>query len=66
MITLPEAKEAYVVGNVLRPGPISLRDDHLTVSRAVAMVGGTMPDTKKEKVRIVRQEENGRAAASSS
>jgi polysaccharide export outer membrane protein len=59
VITLPEAKEAYVVGNVLRPGPIVLRDDHLTVSRAVAMVGGTMPDTKQEKVRIVRQEENG-------
>jgi polysaccharide export outer membrane protein len=59
VITLPEAKEAYVVGNVLRPGPIALRDDHLTVSRAVAMVGGTMPDTKQEKVRIVRQEANG-------
>lgn len=59
VITLPEAKEAYVVGNVLRPGPISLRDDRLTVSRAVAMVGGTMPDTKQEKVRIVRQEANG-------
>lgn len=59
VITLPEAKEAYVVGNVLRPGPVVLRDDHLTVSRAVAMVGGTMPDTKQEKVRIVRQETNG-------
>jgi polysaccharide export outer membrane protein len=59
VITLPEAKEAYVVGNVLRPGPVALRDDHLTVSRAVAMVGGTMPDTRQEKVRIVRQESNG-------
>lgn len=59
VITLPEAKEAYVVGNVMRPGPVTLRDDHLTVSRAVAMVGGTMPDTKQGKVRIVRQEANG-------
>jgi polysaccharide export outer membrane protein len=59
VITLPEAKEAYVVGNVLRPGPIALRDDHLTVSRAIAMVGGTMPDTKKDRVRIIRQEANG-------
>jgi polysaccharide export outer membrane protein len=59
VITLPEAKEAYVVGNVLRPGPVMLKDDHLTVSRAIAMVGGTMPDTKKEKVRIIRQEANG-------
>jgi polysaccharide biosynthesis/export protein len=59
VITLPEAKEAYVVGNVLRPGPIALKDDRLTVSRAIAMVGGTMPDTKKERVRIIRQEANG-------
>jgi polysaccharide export outer membrane protein len=59
VITLPEAKEAYVVGNVLRPGPVVLKDDHLTVSRAIAMVGGTMPDSKKDKVRIIRQEANG-------
>lgn len=59
VITLPEAKEAYVVGNVLRPGPIFLKDEHLTVSRAIAMVGGHMPDSKKEKVRIIRQEAGG-------
>lgn len=59
VITLPEAREAYVVGNVLRPGPIPLRDDRLTVSRAIAMVGGFMPDSKKEKVRIIRQEAGG-------
>jgi len=59
VITLPEAKEAYVVGNVLRPGPVVLKDERLTVSRAIAMVGGTMPDTKKERVRIIRQEPNG-------
>jgi polysaccharide export outer membrane protein len=59
VITLPEAKEAYVVGNVLRPGPVALKDDRLTVSRAIAMVGGTMPDSKKERVRIIRQESEG-------
>ena len=59
VITLPEAKEAYVVGNVLRPGPIPLRDDRLTVSRAIAMVGGFMPDSRKEKVRIIRQGADG-------
>jgi len=56
VITLPAAKEAYVVGNVLRPGPVLLTEDHLTVSRAIAMVGGLMPDSKKEKIRIIRQE----------
>src|SRR5436305_3640385 len=59
VITLPEAKEAYVVGNVLRPGPVLLKDDNLTVSRAVAMAGGTMPDTKMEKVHIIRVDANG-------
>jgi polysaccharide export outer membrane protein len=59
VITLPEAKEAYVVGNVLRPGPVMLKDDNLTVTRAVAMAGGLMPDTKKDKVRVIRVDENG-------
>jgi polysaccharide export outer membrane protein len=59
VITLPEAKEAYVIGNVLRPGPVTLKDDNLTVSQAIARAGGTMPDTKKEKVRIIRQEPGG-------
>lgn len=59
VITLPEAKEAYVVGNVLRPGPVLLKDDNLTVTRAVAMAGGLMPDTKKEKVRVIRVDANG-------
>jgi polysaccharide export outer membrane protein len=59
VITLPEAKEAYVVGNVLRPGPVLLKDDSVTISKAIAMAGGTMPDTKKDKVRIIRQEQNG-------
>lgn len=56
VITLPEAKEAYVVGNVLRPGPVLLREGDITVSRAIAMAGGTMPDTRKDKIRIIRQE----------
>lgn len=56
VVTLPEAKEAYVVGNVLRPGPVLLKDDNITVSKAIAMSGGTMPDTKKGSIRIIRQE----------
>ncbi|HEX8847119.1 MAG TPA: SLBB domain-containing protein [Pyrinomonadaceae bacterium] len=61
VITLPEAKEAYVVGNVLRPGPVLLKENNVTVSQAIAMAGGTMPDTKKDKVRIIRQESGGQA-----
>ncbi len=59
VITLPEAREAYVIGNVLRPGPVTLKEDKLTVTRAIAMAGGTMPDTKKGSVRIIRQDANG-------
>ncbi|MBV9926114.1 MAG: polysaccharide biosynthesis/export family protein [Acidobacteria bacterium] len=59
VITLPEAKEAYVIGNVLRPGPVLLRDDHLTVTRALAMAGGKLPDTKMDKVIIVRPDPKG-------
>src|SRR5437764_664887 len=59
VITLPEAKEAYVIGNVLRPGPVLLKDDHLTLTRAVAMAGGFMPDTKMDKLRVIRVDADG-------
>jgi len=59
VITLPEAKEAYVVGNVLKPGPILLKNDNVTVSQAIAMAGGTLPDTKSEKLHLFRRDSNG-------
>jgi polysaccharide export outer membrane protein len=59
VITLPEAKEAYIVGNVLRPGPILLKNNNVTISQAIAMAGGTMPDSKKDQVRLVRQGASG-------
>lgn len=61
VISLPEAKEAYVVGNVLRPGPVLLKNNNVTISQAIAMAGGTMPDTKKDKVRIIRQAAGGQS-----
>jgi polysaccharide export outer membrane protein len=59
VITLPEAKEAFIVGNVLRPGPILLKNNNVTISQAIAMAGGTMPDSRKEQVRIIRQGATG-------
>lgn len=56
VISIPDAREAYVVGNVLRPGPIPLKEDAVTISKAIAMVGGTMPDTKSDRVRVIRQD----------
>lgn len=54
IITLPDAEQVYVVGNVFKPLAIPLKEP-ITVSRAIAMAGGTMRDTKSNRVRIVRQ-----------
>ena len=55
IVTLPEADQVYVVGNVFLPMTIPLKEP-ITVSRAIAMAGGVRQDAKKDKVRIVRQE----------
>ncbi len=55
IITIPEANQIYVVGNVYTPLTIPLREP-ITLSRAVAMAGGVRQDSKKDKVRIVRQQ----------
>jgi polysaccharide export outer membrane protein len=55
IITIPEANQVYVVGNVFTPLTIPLREP-ITLSRAVAMAGGVKQDSKKDKVRIVRRE----------
>lgn len=54
VVSIAEADQAYVVGNVLRPSAIPLKES-ITVSRAIAISGGLMPDTKTDRVRIVRQ-----------
>jgi len=59
IITLPEAERAYVVGNVVRPITIPLKET-TTLTQAIAMAGGTMPDTKQDRVRIVRQTSAGK------
>lgn len=55
IITVPEANQVFVVGNVFTPLTIPLKEP-ITLSRAVAMAGGVKQDTQKDKVRIVRQE----------
>jgi len=54
IVQIPEADQVFVLGNVLRPIAIPLKET-LTVSRAIAIAGGTGPSTKKDKVRIIRQ-----------
>lgn len=54
IVTVPDADKIYVVGNVVKPSAIALKEP-ITVSRAIAMAGGKMPDTKSDKIRIIRQ-----------
>lgn len=54
IITVPEAQQVFVVGNVLRPLSIPMKEK-ITLSQAIAMAGGTMPDSKKTSIRILRQ-----------
>jgi polysaccharide export outer membrane protein len=54
VVSVLEADQVFVVGNVIRPTTIPLREP-LTISRALAMSGGLLPYTKKDKIRIIRQ-----------
>jgi polysaccharide export outer membrane protein len=55
IISLPEAAQIFVIGNIFRPSAIPIKDQPITISTAIAMAGGTLPDTKKSKVIVVRQ-----------
>ncbi len=57
IVTIPEANQVYVVGNVFTPLSIPLKEP-ITLTRAIAMAGGVRQDTKKDKIRVVRQEPN--------
>jgi polysaccharide biosynthesis/export protein len=54
VITIPEAEQVYVVGNVFKPSTIPLKEP-TTVSQAIAMAGGALPDTKTNRIRIIRK-----------
>ena len=55
IVTIPEADQVYVVGNVYMPLTIALREP-VTLTRAIAMAGGLKQDTKKDQIRVLRQE----------
>ena len=55
IVTIPEADQIYVVGNVISPVTIPLREP-ITLTRAIAMAGGLKQDTRKDKIRVLRQD----------
>ncbi len=57
-VTVPEADQVYIVGNVYSPKSLPLREP-ITVSRAIAMAGGPLRDSKTDKIRIRRQTGDG-------
>jgi len=58
IVTVPEADQVYIVGNVYSPKSLPLREP-ITVSRAIAMAGGPLRDSKTDKIRIRRQTGDG-------
>ena len=57
MVTVMEAEEAYVVGDVKEPTKVSLKET-VTLTQAIAKAGGIKSEAKTSKVRIQRQEAN--------
>lgn len=54
IINIPAAEEALVVGKVMKPSAVPIAEN-MTLARAIATVGGTLPDSAKDKIRITRQ-----------
>jgi polysaccharide biosynthesis/export protein len=50
-----EPAEAYIIGNVVRPTAIRLTEP-ITLSKAIAMAGGSTKDAKIDKIKISRQD----------
>jgi polysaccharide biosynthesis/export protein len=53
-VIVTEAEPIYITGSVVSPSGIYLRDQ-LTLSRALAMVGGTRAEAKSSEIKIYRQ-----------
>ncbi|MCM3874403.1 MAG: polysaccharide biosynthesis/export family protein [Pyrinomonadaceae bacterium] len=54
IINIPDAEEVIIVGNVARPAVVPIVEP-ITLARALAMVGGTLPNSKRDKIRVTRQ-----------
>ncbi|MCI0337226.1 MAG: polysaccharide biosynthesis/export family protein [Acidobacteria bacterium] len=55
IISVPETDQIYVIGQVVKPGAIPMRQK-ITLLQAIGMAGGFMVDASKGKVKVARQE----------
>ena len=58
VISLADAPQAFIVGNVREPKNIALKEK-ITLTTAIAMAGGTLDSTKSDQIRIERQRPGG-------
>jgi polysaccharide biosynthesis/export protein len=58
IITVPEADQYYLMGNVAKPAAYPLKDA-ISLTQAIVIAGGTLPDTRTDKVKIIRQASQG-------
>jgi polysaccharide biosynthesis/export protein len=54
IVSIPEADQAFVVGNVFKPQAVLLKEP-VTVSEAIAMAGGHLRATRMNGIQIIRQ-----------
>lgn len=57
IIQVSDAEQAYIIGNVRRAVPVSLKEP-VTLSSAIAMAGGVTDGAQIKKIKIMRQEED--------
>lgn len=54
IVRVPEAAQAFLIGSVKNPTPIDIKRP-VTLSQAVAVAGGLLPDANGDKIRVLRQ-----------
>lgn len=59
IVSLLEADQVFVIGHVNAPQAIFLRDQPITILRAIAIAGGPARDASTSRVRITRQINGG-------
>jgi polysaccharide export outer membrane protein len=59
IVSLLEADQVFVIGHVNAPQAIFLRDQPITILRAIAIAGGPARDAGTSRVRIIRQVNGG-------
>lgn len=58
VVSILKSEVVYVVGNVVEPKPVDLKEQ-MTLTQAIAAAHGLMPATKLNNVRILRQKAGG-------